>query len=528
MPEEKRTTAAFKDNIAEVSKTYLLELMLTLKSYKEALVLIGGWVPYFLLEKFQRSGVEFQHVGSRDIDIAVDPQKVGEDQYATIVELIGKRGYQPKEGSTFSFVKEAKLASGGTDVIQIDFLGPEYGGTAKSKRHQRVQEKMLIRKARGADIVFDHNLEFDLSGKLPNGAEALVKIKVADIVGILTMKGIVIGERYSEKDAYDIYSLIAHYKDGPVIVAKEVQPYLKNPLVREGIEGIANKFRSREAEGPAWVADFEMVEEAAKEQLITDSYMQAQRFLLALYEPLEPPRKQENNLPMMGFPVLDIEPNLGSTGGSSGHFVHFRAINIGEKIAIDCRWGIRGFAYEWRSPETFVLRPGDRQKLEYKISDERPFKKLVPELNIFFEYKDNRGVSYFTRRELVLEKVPSGAFYNVKKVGEFHPAVVLQDSKIRNISEPYFLDHIKTVDVEVEVDGGTRRVEIRMSHPLRKIFEFSSEEEKAALNELAQRKVRNMLREGKLQNHLFTGEELPQKPLSGFEAYKALRDSLDR
>lgn len=37
-----------------------------------------------------------------------------------------------------------------------------------------------------------------------------------------------------------------------------------------------------------------------------------------------------------------------------------------------------------------------------------------------------------------------------------------------------------------------------------------------------------MLREGNLQNHLFTIGEMPKEPLSGFEAYKALRDSLDR
>jgi len=61
-----------------------------------------------------------------------------------------------------------------------------------------------------------------------------------------------------------------------------------------------------------------------------------------------------------------------------------------------------------------------------------------------------------------------------------------------------------------------------------KVFGFSEYELKAAFSELVQRKVRNMLREGKLQDHIFTGKEMAKKPLSGFEAYKALRDSLDR
>lgn len=231
------------------------------------------------------------------------------------------------------------------------------------------------------------------------------------------------------------------------------------------------------------------------------------------------------------IPVLDIDPGVGGAGGPEGHFVHFYAINTGEKVAIDVRWGVRGFAYEWRSSDIFVMRPGDRKKLEYKISDERPFKEFVPELNIIFEYKDNRGVNYFTRRELILEKVPSGAFYNITKVGAFHPAVVLQNSKIRNISEPYRPQGKITqeVVVDVEVDGEIKEIQIGISPILLNFFGFSEYELKAAFSELVQRKVRNMLHEGKLHDHIFRPEELPRdKSLSGFEAYKALRDSLDR
>lgn len=174
------------------------------------------------------------------------------------------------------------------------------------------------------------------------------------------------------------------------------------------------------------------------------------------------------------IPVLDIDPGVGGTGGPQGRFVHFHTINIGEKVAIDVRWGIRGFAYEWRSPDLFVMRPGDKKKLEYKISDERPFREFVPELNIFFEYQDNRGVGYFTRRELALEKVPSGEFYNITKVGTFHPAVVLEDSKIRNISDPYTPqgDFTTEVVVDVEVDGGIKQVKIGMAPGLAGFFGF--------------------------------------------------------
>lgn len=42
------------------------------------------------------------------------------------------------------------------------------------------------------------------------------------------------------------------------------------------------------------------------------------------------------------------------------------------------------------------------------------------------------------------------------------------------------------------------------------------------------RKVAKMLREGNLQDHIFTSYDLLNKRMSGFEAYRILRDSLDK
>lgn len=524
---DNRTKTIFVSNIADVSLSHLLELMTALGSYRKGLVLVGGWVPYLLLREYQNKTVNFQHVGSVDIDIAVNPEIVDEKKYATMLELLQKRGYRTKEGTTFSFVKTV-ITNKGEEQIQIDFLGPEYGGTKKGHRHQVVQDNFLLRKAHGADIVFDHALNLTLEGRLPSGGEGKTTIKVADVVGSLTMKGIVMGSRYKEKDAYDITSLILYYKNGPLSVADEIRPVIEHGLVKEALNAIRDRFRSQEAEGPTWFADFQEAIGDVREQLKTQAYLQVQRFLLALYEPPRPPQASRNTVGD-NTPVLDIEPSLGGRGGSAGHFVHFYAINTGEKVAIDCQWGIRGFAYEWRSPEVFTLRPDEKKKLEYKISDEKLFNEFVPELNIFFEYKDNKGISYFTRRELVIKKVPSDAFYSITKVGSFHPAVVLSDPKIRSISEPYRRDNlIVKVDVEVEVDGKIKNIQVGISQILLQVFNFSDEELKAAFAELVMRIVVKMLREGILQDYIFRPGELPKdKPLAGFEAYRALRDGID-
>jgi len=276
--------------LVRLSLSVYLELMTMLGAYREALVLVGGWTPYFILERYGREGADFRHVGSVDIDLAVNPRLVSPDEYASIVERLERRGYRQRFGRlgqpiSFSFERDVDLGEGrGSRTIQIDLLAPEYGGTGKKHRHQRIQDDLLARKARGCDVVFDHHFKYELKGTLPNGAENTVQVKIADLVGCLTMKGIVLGERYHEKDAYDIYSVIAYYKGGPRDAAQEVKPHLGSSLVCEGIANIAEKFQSIRSVGPAGVGDFLAVDSAERRRLIADAFVNVSEFIRALEE----------------------------------------------------------------------------------------------------------------------------------------------------------------------------------------------------------------------------------------------------
>ncbi len=235
-----RYSTHFEENETTRSQAVLLEIMTILGSYREHIYLVGGWAPYFLLKLFQRPEDIFEHVGSIDIDLVIDFSQIEESQYQTVVDLLLKRDY------------EQRLDKLGR-VIPFTF---QRHYTGKKHRHQRIQDDLLARKARGADILPQHHISFDLSGVLPDGAEHTCKIKVANIVSALTIKGITISERYKEKDAYDIYSMIAHYKEGSLTVLKEIKEHLGDGLVHEGMRGLVQKFEVERAPGPTWAAKF--------------------------------------------------------------------------------------------------------------------------------------------------------------------------------------------------------------------------------------------------------------------------------
>jgi predicted nucleotidyltransferase component of viral defense system len=163
--------------------------------------------------------------------------------------------------------------------MQIDFRAGEYGGTAKSHRHQKLQET-LAHKGRGTDLVFDNFYTDEIPGKLPNGAELRVRINVANEVAIFAMKGITIGQRTKAKDYYDLFMLAKHFKGGPKWLAQSLIPFSKNKLVREAIENVREYFDSTKGLGPTSVADFKDEQDPAAREILQRDVFEVVQTLL--------------------------------------------------------------------------------------------------------------------------------------------------------------------------------------------------------------------------------------------------------
>jgi hypothetical protein len=237
----------------------LLELVEHLKAYKDHIVLVGGWAPYFLL-KDAASKLAQQHIGSLDADLFLDFRAIQETGYETIIEILERDGYsqrKDRQGKVIpaSFEKVVRLEGGGRFPMRVDFLAAEYGGTARSHRHQKVED-LLAHKARGADIAREQNFTHEISGQLPNRARVTVRLKIANEVAVFTMKGILVGQRTKPKDYYDLYMLVKHFKKGPRSLAESIKPFLANKLVREAITHIRRYFERFDSLGPNSVAEF--------------------------------------------------------------------------------------------------------------------------------------------------------------------------------------------------------------------------------------------------------------------------------
>jgi hypothetical protein len=138
------------------------------------------------------------HVGSLDIDVALDFSKIPDDTYQTILKAFLKRGYTQDKEQPFRFFRKVKIEGAAPISVEVDLMAGEYGGTGKGHRTQKVQD-IRARKARGCDLAFDSSITVTLEGELPGGGKDKVSFKVAGIVPLLVMKGMAMFERIRSK-----------------------------------------------------------------------------------------------------------------------------------------------------------------------------------------------------------------------------------------------------------------------------------------------------------------------------------------
>ena len=115
---------------------------------------------------------------------------------------------------------------------------------------------------------------------MPSGAETRVTCKIADVVGCITTKGLALKGRYKEKDPYDIYFVLRHYRGGPQMAAREVLRHLNDPTVVEAVDEIRERFRTPRSEGPFQVTYFLAPEdEAMRDRIQGEAFTTLRLFL---------------------------------------------------------------------------------------------------------------------------------------------------------------------------------------------------------------------------------------------------------
>lgn len=271
--------ADYDDRGARAAHAVLLELGQVLGAHRDAIVVIGGAVPSLLMK-------DRGHIGTLDIDLDLDPEKLADHGYADLVEKLLAAGYERGlEGmKPFQIRRTVDLRDGGTPVVVIvDLLMPK--GAKTQKHRPPLIQGLRVQEADGGDVALRHNLMLQIEGTMPDGRRNRVEMLVASIPALLVMKGYALVQRDKKKDAYDIYFSVRNYPDGLDMLIAQCRPLLDDPVAREGLGNIATKFDRADGFGPTTVRMFldgAPPEGMTPEQVQEDAFRQVRALMQGL------------------------------------------------------------------------------------------------------------------------------------------------------------------------------------------------------------------------------------------------------
>ena len=251
MTAEPRTRRDYGDREIEAARRVLVDLGQVLGSYfADSIVVVGGLVPVLLL-----SDSEEPHVGSIDIDLALDPDSLREGRYAEIVKLLRATRRYEKTNRQFRMRSRVDLGDGGQPVVvDVDFLKPR--GKRGRRRGPSLVPGFRPLDADGCSAAFLHPERVKIAGSSIAGVRNRVFVRVAAIQDLLLMKAYALANRDKPKDAYDICYCLDHQPDGIESLAHAWRARREDRLVVGAIEHLREKFEAVDSYGPQQVAIF--------------------------------------------------------------------------------------------------------------------------------------------------------------------------------------------------------------------------------------------------------------------------------
>jgi len=270
----KPKTFDFSSILTEAAFQVLIEVLYLLQEFESSLILVGGWVPILLLPD-----VSEKHVGTVDVDIAIDGRALTESGSNTIEDILLGNDYLPG-GEPGRYIRTLKIKGQEIDV-PVDFLVSEHGFLPDNELFDITGVRPIT--APGSDLAFDSCEKIKIKGNLQNGSSYSAEIKIASIVSFIVMKAYVLNLRRKSKDAYDIWFCLANHPDGIESIAAAFEPHLGRNSVKIAFSIMAEYFRDVKAKGPEMVIEEEGTKDPEfREFLRQDAYQRVNDLLQRL------------------------------------------------------------------------------------------------------------------------------------------------------------------------------------------------------------------------------------------------------
>ncbi len=274
MNPEPRHREEYSQRQVEAAHRVLIDVGQVLASFEDCMVVIGGWVPDLLLTDADES-----HIGSIDVDLALDATKLNDGRYAELLQLLLNTQRYRRGAKDFQLIVTVDLDDGDIPVeVELEFLAPRE--VKLKKRKPKLIEGFRVLRADGCAAAFNAPQQIELSGKMVKGPINTVRLRVASVADFLVMKAHALSGRDKPKDSYDLCYCLDHFPKGIGHLAQVWKARIADSDVTRAITILREKFSSVDAFGPQQFAEFhEAQNDDTRDMLARRSYELVAQFL---------------------------------------------------------------------------------------------------------------------------------------------------------------------------------------------------------------------------------------------------------
>ena len=219
----------------------------------EEVVVVGGLVPYLLVDQDDLPAGSDSHSGTMDLDMGLSLAILNDEHYRQLSERLRDAGFRADVNERGNLRLQTWVLPG-PPTVKVDFLMPPTTDTADGQLLLHIESDLAAIITPGLDLAFKDKRWTELSCRVPSGAFATRSIPVCGPGAFTVLKALAFGNRTENKDAYDLFYVWRGV--GVSDVAECLASLRPSSFVDEALSIIERDFCRHDGLGPVGTARF--------------------------------------------------------------------------------------------------------------------------------------------------------------------------------------------------------------------------------------------------------------------------------
>ena len=234
-------------------RTTCLYIATKLGDLLDEIVVVGGLVPYLLVDLDDPPLGPDSHAGTMDLDMGLALAILNEERYRELGARLRDAGFEPDVNDQGN-ARSQTWTTPGPYPVKVDFLIPPADGTAEGGRVFHIEPDLAAFVTPGLELAFEDRRLRELAGRIPSGAWASRSIPVCGPGAFTVLKALAFGNRTENKDAYDLFYVWRGVGLDDVVAS--LTSLAPSPYIDDALSVIQRDFYNHDGPGPVATARF--------------------------------------------------------------------------------------------------------------------------------------------------------------------------------------------------------------------------------------------------------------------------------